>query len=228
MTIGFEEQRDEFRRLKAMGIPEIDEPTPRQMLVARQMRPHLWNDHAEEHVSWVVRHRLTGQDTYFGTQILILRRLMLMKAAEMLRRLDRDAAGLPDLGHFDSAEVCAGLRAEVMTMPAVREGARICDRAADEVFGMHALDGIADPAATIADDGVVTLTWREDDRAGHLVIETDRRVTLTTTGDGDERRHLAGRLPDWSHDGAVLHGIVEWVHHGGPRPAPLPNAETAA
>ncbi len=115
MSMDFEERRDEFRRLKEMGVPEVDEPTPRQMLVARHLRPHLWNEHAEEHVSWVRRHRLTNQDTYFGAQILVLRRLMLMKAAEMLRRIDRDAAGLPDLGHFDAADVCAGLRAEVRT-----------------------------------------------------------------------------------------------------------------
>jgi hypothetical protein len=228
MSMDFEERRDEYRRLREMGVREVDEPTSRQMLVARAMRPHLWSEHAEEHVSWVRRHRQTGHDTYFGTQILLLRRLMLMKAADMLRRLDREAAGLPDLGHFDAAEVRDRLRAEVRALPPRPSGSRIGDRAADAVFGMHALDGIAAPVASVANDGVVTLTWSEGGRTARLVLDMDQRATLATVQDGDERRHLVDHAPRWSDDGATLYGAVEWVHHGGARPSSPPDAEKGA
>lgn len=219
MSDTFSENRFELDRLIRMGRETLGPPTPRQLLTARTLDPTAWSDHAEEHIAWCMTYGLTSSTSHFGAQYLVRRRIAAIRAAELLRRLDRQATGLPDLEPFDPQAMSTRLEKQAFALHCADHRRTVSHKAAKAVFFMKDLRGVPSPTSTMDENGSVTLAWTEDDRSATVSIDVDGAMTLSVPGCGH------GPIPisfdTWRDvDGTRrITAVTDWIHFGGARPA---------
>lgn len=210
-------RQHEIERLVRLGRERAGPPSPRQMLTAMTIDPGAWSDHAEEHIEYCRKHRLLGCHTHFGTQYVVKRRLALIKAAEVLRTIDRQAAGRPHLKPLDARAASTRLQKRAFELHLVALPKGLHTRASDAVFFLNKCDGVPAPNEKMHDDGRITLTWQERDRAARLDIDVAGEMTMTL--EPNVAGPIAMNFQLWdSEDGGVLATITDWVHHDGPVP----------
>jgi hypothetical protein len=212
-----DERRHEIERLVRLRRERLGPPSPRQMLTARTIDPSAWSDHAEEHVAYCGRHGLLSSQTHFGAQYIVMRRLALIKAAEVLRAIDRQAAGLPDLEPLDARAVSDRLRKKAFEMHFAARPRGVHTKADGAVFFLNGCDGIPAPSETMHDDGRVTLTWSERGRTARLNVDVTGAMTMTL--EPAVVGPVAMTFRSWTReDDGILSAVTDWVHHDGPVP----------
>lgn len=214
-----DEVHHELERLAAMGREAPEEPTDRHLLVAKLLSPSAWSASAEEHIAWCRSNNLIGSPSYFGAQHLAARKLALLRATEIIRRLERHDAGLPDLEAFDARSMSEDLRKEQFELYRAKHPRdHVYHEPAGQVFFLKTVDGIPKPASRMAPDGEVTLTWREDDREAHLHITRDKAVTMTIGTQGGEP--IALDVHRWRdrRTPMLIAAVTDWIHFSGPDP----------
>lgn len=212
-----EDDRHEFERLVRMGRETFGPPSPRQMLVARTIDPSAWSVNAQEHVGWAIRHGRTGRNENIGAQFLMQRRLALMQATELLRRLDRQAAGMRELPTFDAVALSNDLGGEAMKLRTADPGIAVSHHAARAVMFLKQLDGIPAPIARMAKDGSVTLEWSEGNRRATISIDAQGRMELSLSAPNAP----AVEIDPITWDDApwrLVTAATDWVHYDGPLP----------
>jgi hypothetical protein len=214
-----DDTRHECERLVLMGRETFGPPSPRQMLVARTLDPGSWSDHAQEQVDWSVRHGRTHWSDNFGAQFLILRRLALMRATEILRRLDRQAAGRRELPTLDALALGRTLEKRMTAIRTTDHRRQVSHKAVRIVSFLRIADGVPAPKATMGEDGSVSLVWSERGRSARVSIDAEGAVLLSLSAwDGD-------RVPldpmSWSErPWRLIATATDWVHYDGPLPDP--------
>ncbi len=219
MSDPFDEVRFEHERIVRNGRNPCGPPTRRQLLVARQIDPSAWSQHAEEHVSWAMRYGQTGSLSNFGGRYLVQRDVALANAFELLQRLDRQNHGLPDLEPFDARAMSTRLKKRVFELSRRHHTRYASHRAAEAVFFMKEVDGIPMPAPAMARDGSVVLTWAEEDRRAVVSIDVEGGMSLRIGNRSNDPIGITFSL--WDGDGARrLIAATDWVHFRGRHPEP--------
>lgn len=209
--------RHEFERLVRMGRETFGPPSPRQMLVARTIDPSAWSANAQEHVDWAIRYGRTGRSENIGAQFLILRRLALMQATELLRRLDRQAGGLRELPTLDAVALSSDLGGDAMNLRMADPRCGVSHHAARAVMFLKQLDGIPAPVARMAKDGSVTLEWSEGDRCATISVDTQGAMELSLSAPDAPAVEINPMTWDetpWR----LVTAATDWVHYDGPLP----------
>lgn len=208
-------RRYELERLVAMGFAHASDPSPRLEMTARMLEPSAWTDHAQEQIDWCTRHRMTGSPTHFGTMHMNDRRLALIRAELLLRALDRQAAGLPDLAPLDAGALSKRLGERWWEISRQDPRRHVSKKAADAVFFMKKVDGVPAPDAVMADDGSVTLTWSEDDRSAVMRIDLQGGMTMSI-GSGPPE---AISFQEWKTDAPRrIAEATSWIYFEGSEP----------
>ena len=217
MSDPFDAVRFELERLIRIGRETLGPPSPRQLLTARMLDPAAWSVNAEEHIAWCMHHGLTSSTSHFGGQYLISRRIALIKAAELLRRLDRQATGMPDLEPFDPRAMSARLEKQAFEISRTDRRRHVTHKAARAVFSLKDAQGVPEPTPAMAEDGSVTLTWSEGGRSAIVSIDVEGNATMSIPGSDTSPLPLVFDL--WRGDGARrIVAVTDWIHFDGMRP----------
>lgn len=217
----FDKCRMELDRLAAMDRERAGPPSPRQIIAARKIDPGAWSEAADEHVGWCSRHGLLNSTTHFGALYLLRRRLSLLQAADLLRALDRHAAGMPDLPPLDARALARRLEKRWWDLCLADRRRHIPKKPVDVVFLLYSMDGIPEPKAEMDEDGRIMLTWSERGRTAALSVDLDGRTSLILSSE------WAGPTPldfgTWKTGAKrLMAAATDWVHHDGPCPRQPP------
>lgn len=210
----FDDNRFEYERLLAMGRTAPKRPSKRLLLVARQLHPYAWSAGADEHIAWGKGYGIVEDTSRFCGQFMLIRRLSLIQAADMLKLLDRLDAGKPELKLFDARDISKKLDKEAWARAPFDPRDRFDHKPSREVFFFKACDGIPEPITELAKDGRVALTWTEDDRTAVVTISGDKTV-LATTVSKDIELNLHGYKSDMP---LIMTQVTDWIYFGGPTP----------
>jgi len=212
-----EERRWELKRQIRMGREPHGPPSPRQTLVARTLDPSAWGRDSQEQIDYCSKHGLLASTTHFGAQYVVMRRLSLIKAAEVLRALDRQQAGLPELGRLDARGVEKRLDAKAFEIYRTRMPRAAMSKAGYAASFMRSSDGLPAPRERTGPRGEATLTWKERGRTAELFIDVDGAMTMTL--DPPVAPPMAMTFKGFDgRDDARLAVITDWIHHDGPPP----------
>ena len=215
--MSFDDQRRELERLLAMGRPLITKPSKRHLVVAKQLHPTAWSAGAEEHIAWGKRYKVAESTQYFSGQYLLIRKLALIQADNLLRLLDRQAAGKRDLDLLDAQALSKALEKICWDfhMADTRRGTSIA--AARAVFFLKSVNGIPSPEAKVTENGEITLTWTEDDR--QAIIAIDRRGNMTLALSPFAAAPLPITFKSYRNDAdAQLAAVTDWIYFGAAKP----------
>lgn len=209
----------ELERLAAMGRQAPENPTDRELLVARILAPWAWSSHAQEQIDWCRKNGLAGSPSHFGAHHLAARRLAVLRAQEIIRRLERHDAGLPDLEAFDAHAMSADLGKEQFQLHLNRAPRDyVSHQPAKEVFFLKMVDGIPRPSTRMDPTGAVTLTWREEDREAQVHIACDKTTTMTIGAQGGDPILLDMHAWRASRTPTLIAATTDWIYFGGPYP----------
>lgn len=212
-----DERRWELDRLVKMGREPYGPPSPRQTVVAKTLDPWAWSDNAQEQIDYCSKHGLITSTTHFGAQYVVMRRLSLIKAAEVLRALDRQLAGLPELRRLDAQGVQKRLDAKAFDIYRKTVPRRAMSKAGYAASFMRSSNGLPAPKEKVGPEGEATLIWKERERTATLFIDLDGAMTMTLDPPVAAPMAMTFRGFDGTDD-ATLAAVTDWVHNDGPPP----------
>ena len=212
----YDEKKNELDRLTSIGLETYGPETPRELLTAKMIAPQAWSDNAQAHIDYCHKQYLLQSSTHQGAIFLSRRRLAVIHAKQLLKNLDRQAAGKKDLKPLSAMSLSNKLQDDLFkryTKGKIRQ--HPSDKGANAVFFLKCSDGIPEPKANLDDDGAVVLTWQEEQRKVVIEADTYGRTTITI---GDQKSQQI-EFKEWDNKAdRLLVSATNWVYFGGACP----------